>query len=89
MMAGIVRALAAVAMLLGNGAGAHAGDCADDRKTTGLSRTVTIDETVGLQIGRSRYPKTNLLRPREVVLTFDDGPNGQQNKSSTCSTDIA
>lgn len=79
-MVGIARALAAAALLIGNVAVAHAGDCADDPKTTGLSRTVAIDSTIGQQIGRLQYPKTNLLRPGEVVLTFDDGPHGQHTK---------
>ena len=79
-MGGIARALAAAALLIGNVAAAHAGDCADDPKTTGLSRTVAIESAGGKQIGRLQYPKTTLLRPGEVVLTFDDGPHDQFTK---------
>jgi peptidoglycan/xylan/chitin deacetylase (PgdA/CDA1 family) len=50
-------------------------DCADDPRTTGLSRTVAIDSTGGKKFGRLQYPETAPLRPKEVVLTFDDGPS--------------
>jgi peptidoglycan-N-acetylglucosamine deacetylase len=79
-MGGVVRALAAAAFLMGSVAAAQAGDCADDPKTTGLSRTVAIEAIAGQQIGRLQYPKSNLLRPGEVMLTFDDGPHGQFTK---------
>jgi peptidoglycan/xylan/chitin deacetylase (PgdA/CDA1 family) len=52
-----------------------AADCADDPRTTGLSRTIAIDSTGGKQFGRLQYPETAPLRPKEVVLTFDDGPS--------------
>jgi peptidoglycan-N-acetylglucosamine deacetylase len=54
---------------------AKAADCADDPRTTGLSRTIAIDSTGGKQFGRLQYPETAPLRAREVVLTFDDGPS--------------
>ena len=54
---------------------AQAADCADDPKTTGLSRTIAIDSTGGKQFGRLQYTETAPLRPKEVVLTFDDGPS--------------
>jgi peptidoglycan/xylan/chitin deacetylase (PgdA/CDA1 family) len=79
-MDGIAKALAAAALLIGSIAAAHAGDCADDPKTTGLSRTVAVDSIGGKQIGRLQYPKSSLLRRGEVVLTFDDGPSGHYTK---------
>jgi peptidoglycan-N-acetylglucosamine deacetylase len=54
---------------------AFAADCADDPRTTGLSRTIAIDSTGGRQFGRLQYPDTAPLRAKEVVLTFDDGPS--------------
>jgi peptidoglycan/xylan/chitin deacetylase (PgdA/CDA1 family) len=54
---------------------ARALDCADDPKTTGLSRTIAIDSTNGKKFGRLQYPETVPLRTKEVVLTFDDGPS--------------
>lgn len=75
-----IAIVATAALLMGSASIAQAGDCADDPKTTGLSRTLAIDSTGGRQIGRLQYPKTALLRPMEVVLTFDDGPHGHHTK---------
>ena len=79
-MFGFVKAVSALAFLLGGVSVAHAGDCADDPKTTGLSRTLAIDSTGGKQFGRLQYPKTVPIRRGEVVLTFDDGPHPQHTK---------
>jgi peptidoglycan/xylan/chitin deacetylase (PgdA/CDA1 family) len=71
-----LKAAGVVLMLSGGGAfQAQAADCADDPKTTGLSRTIAIDSTGGKQFGRLQYPDTAPLRAKEVVLTFDDGPH--------------
>ncbi|MEN2494593.1 MAG: hypothetical protein TECD_00497 [Hyphomicrobiaceae bacterium hypho_1] len=40
----------------------------------GVSRTITIDTNGGLLHGSVQYKTASLLRDREVVLTFDDGP---------------
>jgi peptidoglycan-N-acetylglucosamine deacetylase len=65
-----------VLLMLASGVSqALAADCADDPKTTGLSRTIAIDSTGGKQFGRLQYPETAPLRAKEVVLTFDDGPS--------------
>jgi peptidoglycan/xylan/chitin deacetylase (PgdA/CDA1 family) len=79
-MFGFVKAVAAMALLVGCVSIAHAADCADDPKTTGLSRTVAIDSTGGKQFGRLQYPKTAPIRRMEIVLTFDDGPHPQHTK---------
>ncbi|WP_088348859.1 MULTISPECIES: polysaccharide deacetylase family protein [Rhodomicrobium] len=79
-MFGLVKAISAAAIFFGGVAAAHAGDCADDPKTTGLSRTVAVDSTGGKLIGRLQYANTTLLRRMEVVLTFDDGPHPQHTK---------
>ncbi len=54
---------------------AKAQDCADDPRTTGLSRIIAIDSTEGKFFGRLQYPQSAPLRKMEVVLTFDDGPH--------------
>ncbi|HEY7645980.1 MAG TPA: polysaccharide deacetylase family protein, partial [Hyphomicrobiales bacterium] len=72
-MNSLKAATCALALFIGGASVAYAKDCADDPKTTGLSRTLAIDTTGGKQIGRLQYPKTGLLKPKEVVLTFDDG----------------
>ena len=69
------KAVGLVFMLSASLARAQAADCADDPKTTGLSRTIAIDSTGGRRFGRLQYPETAPLRPKEVVLTFDDGPH--------------
>ncbi len=79
-MYGFKAAISAAALLIASASIVHAGDCSDDPKTTGLSRTLAIDSTGGKRIGRLQYPKTGLLRPGEVVLTFDDGPHGHHTK---------
>lgn len=72
----------AVATLLAAGAThVQAADCADDARTTGLSRTIAVDSTGGKAFGRLQYKSTAPLRKMEVVLTFDDGPHSQYTKS--------
>jgi peptidoglycan/xylan/chitin deacetylase (PgdA/CDA1 family) len=79
-MNSLKAAISALALLIGGASVAYAKDCADDPKTTGLSRTLAIDTTGGKLIGRLQYHKTGLLKPMEVVLTFDDGPHGHYTK---------
>jgi peptidoglycan/xylan/chitin deacetylase (PgdA/CDA1 family) len=40
----------------------------------GTSRTIFVDPQVHSRIGAMSYPETLPLRDKEVVLTFDDGP---------------
>lgn len=56
-----------------------AADCADDPQTTGLSRIIAVDSTNGKFFGRLQY-KTKLLRKKEIILTFDDGPHRTHTK---------
>ena len=42
--------------------------------TLGVSRTVEIDTTGGPGFGFEHYKAIDFLQPKEVVLTFDDGP---------------
>jgi peptidoglycan/xylan/chitin deacetylase (PgdA/CDA1 family) len=42
--------------------------------TLGVSRTVEIDTTGGPGFGLEHYKAHDFLQPKEVVLTFDDGP---------------
>lgn len=43
------------------------------RAALGTSRIIPVN-AAGLKIGLQSYPETLALAPREVVLTFDDGP---------------
>jgi peptidoglycan/xylan/chitin deacetylase (PgdA/CDA1 family) len=45
-----------------------------DPNTLGVTRTVEIDTTGGPGFGFEHYKAYDFLRLREVVLTFDDGP---------------
>jgi len=52
---------------------AYAASCAN-RHALGTSRTLVIDPTEHVRLGSMQYRETLPLAPREVVLTFDDGP---------------
>lgn len=42
--------------------------------TLGVARTVEIDTTGGPGFGMQHYKAYDFLQPKEIVLTFDDGP---------------
>jgi len=44
------------------------------REALGTARVLSVDAHSTPRIGRKHFPVTLPLRPREVVLTFDDGP---------------
>ena len=58
-------------LILMPGAPAKA-ECAAD--ALGTSRVLAVDPAVSPRVGRKQFPATLPLGPREVVLTFDDGP---------------
>jgi peptidoglycan/xylan/chitin deacetylase (PgdA/CDA1 family) len=68
-----------VALLITAGAAfpsgyASAEDACPRAGTLGVSRTVEIDTTGGPGFGMEHYKAYDFLQPKEVVLTFDDGP---------------
>jgi peptidoglycan/xylan/chitin deacetylase (PgdA/CDA1 family) len=72
-------AIACAAALLfwsvsGGGASAQGAQACPDPNTLGVARTVEIDTTGGPGFGFEHYKVYDFLRLREVVLTFDDGP---------------
>jgi peptidoglycan/xylan/chitin deacetylase (PgdA/CDA1 family) len=73
-----MRPLFALLLLLAGAppalAESHTEDCAAGGGRLGVSRVAEIDTTCGPAFGE-QYPGTPLLGPREVVLTFDDGPS--------------
>jgi peptidoglycan/xylan/chitin deacetylase (PgdA/CDA1 family) len=53
---------------------AKATDCPGNPTPLGVSRVVEIDTTGGPGFGFQHYKMYDFLNPKEVVLTFDDGP---------------
>ncbi|MEZ5816537.1 MAG: polysaccharide deacetylase family protein [Hyphomicrobiaceae bacterium] len=49
-------------------------DCPGNPNALGVSRVVEIDTTGGPGFGFEHFREHDFLRPKEVVLTFDDGP---------------
>jgi peptidoglycan/xylan/chitin deacetylase (PgdA/CDA1 family) len=74
---GAIRILAGLALGLLTLAGrAEASGCADPSAGLGVSRVIEIDTSTGALFGDlTKFPRhESLLAPKEVVLTFDDGP---------------
>ena len=71
-MTPLLRALGVVLVMGSWVTGASAGACSPE--TLGTARVMTVDTAAGLFVGRRSYSGTLPLGPREVVLTFDDGP---------------
>jgi len=53
---------------------AQASECPGNPNPLGVSRVVEIDTTGGPGFGFQHYKMYDFLNPKEVVLTFDDGP---------------
>ena len=53
---------------------AQADSCPARPNALGTERVLAIDTAISLRIGRKQFPDTLPLAPKEVVLTFDDGP---------------
>ena len=53
---------------------AAAADCHGNPNALGTERVLTVDPAQTPAVGRKHFPQTLALAPREVVLTFDDGP---------------
>ncbi len=56
----------------------HAASCRSG--ALGVSRTLRVNTEGGMRVGLMQYASTLALRPKEVVLTFDDGPIGGPTK---------
>lgn len=69
-----LNTIAAVALTVGAAfSPALAAPCANP-DALGISRTLVIDPSEHTRLGSMQYRETLPLGPREVVLTFDDGP---------------
>jgi peptidoglycan/xylan/chitin deacetylase (PgdA/CDA1 family) len=48
--------------------------CPGNADALGTARTLVVDAATTARVGRKHFPQTLPLAPKEVVLTFDDGP---------------
>jgi peptidoglycan-N-acetylglucosamine deacetylase len=55
-------------------AGRAADPCPDNPNALGTARALAVDVAATPRVGRKQFPQTLPLEPKEVVLTFDDGP---------------
>src|SRR5712692_2046198 len=53
---------------------AAAAECPGNPAAIGTERVLTVDAAMTPRVGRKHFPVTLPLAPKEVVLTFDDGP---------------
>jgi peptidoglycan/xylan/chitin deacetylase (PgdA/CDA1 family) len=53
---------------------ANAADCPGNPDALGTERVLTVDPATTPAVGRKHFPVTLPLQPKEIVLTFDDGP---------------
>ena len=68
MMLRVLAALVVAATASATAEGACPGDA------LGTARVLTVDPAAYPRVGRKHFAQTLPLRPKEVVLTFDDGP---------------
>ena len=67
-----ICSVALVALLLSCAAGAQ--PCPSNPSALGTERTIEVDAKAWPRVGRKQFPITLPLGPKELVLTFDDGP---------------
>jgi peptidoglycan/xylan/chitin deacetylase (PgdA/CDA1 family) len=48
--------------------------CPGNADALGTARVLLVDATTPPRVGRKHFPQTLALAPKEIVLTFDDGP---------------
>ena len=79
-MRSLVASLPVCALILASATPASASDCPNNPNALGVSRVLEIDTSAGPRFGTLQYKQTLDLGPKEVVLTFDDGPHYQNTK---------
>lgn len=53
---------------------AEAAPCPGNAEALGTARILPVNAATTPRVGRKHFPQTLALAPKEVVLTFDDGP---------------
>ena len=71
-----VLAMAGALTISATGA-AWAADCPGNPNAIGVSRVVQIDTTGGPAFGFAQYKVHDFLQDKEVIITFDDGPQAK------------
>ena len=74
-MRSLVASLVASVAVAGAAAPVTAAGCPHNPDALGVSRVLEVDTTGGPRFGSLQYRRTLGLGPKEVVLTFDDGPH--------------
>src|SRR6266545_563534 len=67
-------ALLALALTATAAHGEAAAPCPGNADALGTARVLTVDAATTPRVGRKHFRDTLALAPKEVVLTFDDGP---------------
>jgi peptidoglycan-N-acetylglucosamine deacetylase len=71
----IIKAFVAILALAAMVAAANgATSCPGNGDALGTARVLTVDAATTPRVGRKQFPQTLPLARKEVVLTFDDGP---------------
>src|SRR5262245_33157782 len=71
---GLSIALLAIALTTSAARGEHAAPCPGNADALGTARILAVDAASTPRVGRKHFNDTLALGPKEVVLTFDDGP---------------
>jgi len=74
-MRNLVASVSVCVLLVAGGTSASASECLHNPDALGVSRIIEIDTFGGPRFGTLQYKQTIELAPKEVVLTFDDGPH--------------
>jgi peptidoglycan-N-acetylglucosamine deacetylase len=69
-----ISIVAAVLMLNASLGRAETAQCRDSSDALGTTRLLVVDANTPPRVGRKSFPQTLALAPKEIVLTFDDGP---------------
>src|SRR3954452_15271600 len=70
----IIKGLLALLALAVTALTAKGAPCPGNADALGTARVLTVDAATTPRVGRKHFPQTLPLAPKEVVLTFDDGP---------------
>src|SRR5687768_4953728 len=70
----MIRIVLGLAALAVSSAHALAAPCPGNAEALGTERVLAVDAATTPRVGRKHFATTLPLKPKEVVLTFDDGP---------------